>query len=282
MQTRIPLPTLNNDAFKDVMDYFEQIQKRKALAQQAEKELAQKEKQFGQTFEQGRTEFAENKALEREKMAELAKYHQQQLAKQSTLDPLRAELLRARIEQARSKGEEVKLSPQEKTQSMKLLEAGRSLKSVVERAHGIDALLEENPSLTGYKAGFKSLLNKPGKKVSELIEKSGNLQSAIGRLASQRGGAAVLKWAEKVKPSVWKDVESNKGMTKSIIEDTMNDFQEAKDEYESLTGKSYPIKMPKMKSTSASTGKMVKVRDKETGEVKEMTLEEAQKLMAGG
>lgn len=267
MQTRIPLPQLHNEAFSDALDYLEKIRERKQKGEQEKAKLAQDQKQFDV-----------NKTLEEMKLKELREYHQGSLAQQGKLDPLRMELLRARIEQARSKGEEVKLSPQERTQSMKLLEAGRSLKSVLEKAQGIDLLLQENPNLTGYKAGFKSMLNKPGGKVAQLIEKSGNLQSAIGRLASQRGGAQVLKWAEKVKPSVWKDVQSNLGMTSSILEDTGADFEEVKNEFEALTGKPFPIQMP----TGKKKGKKVKVKDNQTGEIHEMSEEEAKKLIEGG
>jgi hypothetical protein len=266
MQTRIPLPSSSHELFGDALDYLEKIRKRKSDLQQTQNEATEKKR-----------EFEINKALQQAGLNETHQFHQQSLAQGNQLKPLQMQLLQARIDAANKSGQEIKLSPQERAQSMKLIEQGRSIKSVLDRTHGIKKLLDENPDLTGYGTGFKALLGKPGGKVGEFIEKAGNLQSAIGRVASQRGGAAVLKWAEKVKPGVWKDTATNKGMVSSILQDSGSDFNEAKDEYEALTGKPFPIKMP-----TGGSGKKVKVKDNQTGEVHEMDEEEAKKLMEGG
>lgn len=252
----IPLPNPNNnEAFKDVMDYFETIKQRKAVQQQHQEKLLQEQKQFEETKKFEREKMMMQNQLEQAKLSELMNYHRSKLAKANETPPL---------------------SAQERSEAMKLLESGRSMKSILEKTQGIHKLLTDNPNASGWGAGFRNMLKKPGKETSQLIEKSGNLQAAIGRLGSQRGGAQVLKWAEKIKPDVWKDQESNLGMTSSIMEDTLSDFNEAKNEYEALTGKPYPIKMPEN-----GKGKKVKIRDNQTGKVMEVTEEEAKKLMEG-
>lgn len=214
MRTRIPLPDPNNDPFKDAFDYFEQIQKRKSLAQQSQNELAEKQREFGMT-----------NALDQQKLAEISGYHKAML-------------------DLKSNGGPNKLTAQEQNQAMKLLEAGRSIQSIASKGHKLKGILEKNPNLTGWGSGIKSLVGAAGDELGGFNETAGQVQAGIGRLASQRGGAQVLRWAEKVKPGAWKSVKTNQGMVDSMIDDAQSDYNEAKSEYEDLTGKPYPVKFP--------------------------------------
>ena len=230
----IPLPGSGGEGFGEGVDIFNKL----LQGPQKSQELQQKIQE----------------------MMETAKYHQgllgiqqQEQNRLGAESPLKMELLRARIEQAKNIQNNPKLSAQERTQAMKLLEAGRSIQGIATRGHKLSSLLEENPQLTGWIPGTKAAFNRPGEKLGEFIPTTAELQAGIGRLASQRGGAQVLKWAERVKPSAWKDVESNKGVVNSLLEDAKSDFEETKNEYESLTGQSYPIQFPQGNPTGTTT-----------------------------
>jgi hypothetical protein len=237
----IPLPKADNPQFKDVMDYLETIRQRKGKQAQFEQEQQRLQDQFGQT-----------KQLEMQKLAELAKYHQATLNQNESLNPLKVDLLKARIEALKNSGS--KLSPQEKTQSMKILESGRSLKSMVDKANKIDELLDTNPDLTGILQGASSSLNlSNNEKLAEFDQRTRKLQADMARYGSQRGGVQALKWAERSKPGVYRTHNYNKGMIKSIQEDAQSDYNELKQEYEDLTGKPYPISLSEMKIENSSS-----------------------------
>ncbi len=216
MRTRIPLPDPNNDPFKDAFDYFETIQKRKAAERESQNTLAEKQKEFAMTH-----------ALEQQKLSEISAYH------------------KAKLETMLNGGVK-KLTAQERNQAMKLLDAGRSLQSIGSKGSKLKNLLDEDKNLTGWVPGAKAWVGKGGEKLNEFTNTAGEAQAAMGRLASTRGGAQVLKWADRYKASNWKDHDANRGMVKGMYESAKSDYDEAKAEYEDLTGKPYPIKFPEV------------------------------------
>jgi hypothetical protein len=229
----IPLPGIDNDPFKDVMDYFETIQKRKALQQEAANTLAEKQKEFGITNQ-----------LEREKLAQV-----------NSLKPLQMELLRAKIAEIQNgQNGGKKLTAQERSQKMKLLEAGRAVQGLASRGNKLSSLLEENPNLTGWGPGVKTLLKKPGEKLGSFNSTAGGIQADIARLGGQRGGAQLIKWAKSIKPNEWNDVETNTGMVNSLLENAKSDYGDIKNEYEDLTGESYPIQFPERQTGNNPPG----------------------------
>lgn len=210
----IPLPGMSNEPFKDVMDYFEQIQQRKAQQQQ-----------FGQQLD-----------LDKQKLAQSGKF-----------DALKQQLLLAKIAAANRSGTNAgkTLSAQERSSAMKLLDAGRALQGMRNKSLKLKQLLKENPNLTGLGGGLKTLFGVPGESLGTFNETAGNLQADFGKLASRYGGAQVLKWAGKVKPGEWKDVDSNLGYVNSIYDNAGSDFEDIKNQYEDITGKPYPLQLPK-------------------------------------
>lgn len=229
MFDRIPLPNPNNyKMFDDVFDYLEQIRKRKAASASDAAKLAEDQRQFGVTSK-----------LDRDKLAELTKYHQGELAKDADLKPLRLELLKAQIEKAQHKGNE--LSPQERTQKMKLLESGRTSIGVIRKTDELEKILTENPHLTGVIPFIKNKFGHGGETLGNFTSQAAELQAMIAKLGGQRGGAQLVKWAEKMKPNEWKDVASNLGNVRGTREASKHDLADIADEYETITGEKFPL-----------------------------------------
>jgi len=239
----IPLPGNGNEAFKDVMDYFEEIQKRRAQQNQAQAKLKQDQEQFGITNQ-----------LDRDRLAEMANYHKNSLTNSGKFDALKAQLLQAKIIKALGKsGKE--LSAQERTEAMKLLSAARTIQGVDSKAEKLEKLLNENPDLTGWIPGAKGAIGKGGDKLGEFTSLTGDLQAAISRIASQRGGAQVLKFAGKIKPTEFKDSKTNLGHIKGIRDSNVSDWQDIADEYKAITGEELPLKMARSAHANHESGK---------------------------
>lgn len=239
----IPLPTGGNEAFKDVMDYFEEIQKRKAMQAKATQE----------------------NQMEQQKLNSLNEYRQSQLAQSAGMKPLQMELLRARIADLKNKKAEVKETPEEKAQrevdiytkkegakeGIKIKTSARNLKEMTDRALKLRKLIKENPGLTGWLPGLKASMNiSRNPKLGEFQQTATKLQADMGRYGSTRGGAQALKWAERAKPSNYKDTGFNLGMINSILEDANADYKELGKEHEDYTGKSLGIEFPNTSETT--------------------------------
>jgi hypothetical protein len=271
---------MDNKAFSDALDYIETIRSRKSREKNEASKLSQDQKQFETT-----------KELEREKLKELMNYHKAQLSNKNNLDPLKMELLKARIEAVKA-GKNQKESPEDRMQrevdtvekkedvkeGSKLKTAARTLQGVREKGLKLKKLLEENPGLTGWRQGGLAMLNlSQSEALAKFDQTARRLQADMARYGSQRGGAQALKWAERAKPSNFRGNKYNMGMIDSILEDTDSEHENMASEYQSRLGKEFPIK-----AFGQKKGKMVKIRDNQTGQVHEMSEEEAQKLMAGG
>lgn len=137
----------------------------------------------------------------------------------------------------------------------KLVTSGRELSSLVNRAKKIQDLLSENPGLTGWLQGGMASLNlSQSKKLAEFDQTTRKLQADMGRYGSVRGGAQVLKWAERAKPGTYKSTDYNLGMVKSILDDAKEDYVEMSREYKDRTGKDFPVEFPEIKSMGESNG----------------------------
>lgn len=106
-------------------------------------------------------------------------------------------------------------------------------------------LLNSDPGVSGNIAGARTSLHTG-------TENQGTFKGAtvplIGKLAkdiSSRGGAAVAGMAQAGKPGIWESHASNVGLVKNLIDESIKDFHNAKESYESMTGKEYPKKLPK-------------------------------------
>ncbi len=228
MQNRIPLPNPNNfKMFDDVFEYLKDIRNRQAIQQTA-----------GQKLEEDKRQFGISNALEQQKAGETANYHNQALA-----------LKMQELQQKVGNGGRI-LSPQERTQKMKLLESARGAMSIVNKTNELEEILTENPHLTGWVPHLMNAIGKGGEKLGRFTTTTGDLQALIGKLASQRGGAQIIKWAEKMKPSDWKDVVTNLGHVRGLRETTSQDFTDIADEYETITGEKFPLKLPPLQGNS--------------------------------
>lgn len=145
----------------------------------------------------------------------------------------------------------------------KLESSGYELNKLAARAIKIKNILEKNPDLTGWLPGMAFTTNmSKNPALAELVQTAAKLQADMAKYGSQRGGAAVLKWAEKAKPSVYKQTSFNLGMVNSIIEDAINDFDEAATEYKRRTGKKYPVKFPGMVQVEKPDGTISSISSK--------------------
>jgi hypothetical protein len=257
MQSRIPIAGVGNEAFKDVFDYLEEIQKRRSLSQSAAEKLAEEKRQFGMTNQ-----------LEQNKLAETEKYHQGTLAQNAGLKPLQMELLKAKILQAKSASNGKTLSPQERSEKMKLLTSARNLQGIYSKQIELKRLLEKNPTLTGWIPSLKNYFGKGGKQLGKFTSGAGELQALIARLGGQRGGAALVQWAKTIKPSEWKDIESNIGLIEGGMTTTEKDYDDIRNEFKYLTDEDLPMSLPKQQE------KMVEIED-ENGNKEKVTISEA-------
>lgn len=249
----IPLPGIDNPQFKDVMDYFEQLQKRKAQQQQFAEEQKRLKEQFGQT-----------KELENKKLEELIRFHQGTLNQNAQTKPLQMELLKARIEALKNPTKTVaKETPEERQQrevstakskkedelNLKKIEEYLSAGDIVNKyspnLETIHGLLTEDPWTTGNIAGVKNLAHMGGEHQGQFNAATLPLVGKLAKDISQRGGAVAAGMATAGKPSLWQSNATNLGLTKQLIEESLNTYNEAKKGYEELTGKSYPKKLPK-------------------------------------
>ena len=255
MQNRIPLPNPNNNKmFDDVFDYLEQIKKRKAESASQAAKLEEDKRQFGLT-----------NTLDREKMQELAKYHQGDLALRQHIAEMKA---------AGTDGEK-KLSSQERTQRMKLLESGRASIGIINKTNELEKILQDNPHLTGMIPYIKNKFGKGGETLGKFTSQAAELQAMIAKFAGQRGGAQLVKWAEKMKPNEWKDVASNLGNVRGTRESSKHDLSDIADEYETITGEKFPL------SATETSEPTVEIEDSK-GNKKTVTVSEARKLGVQG
>lgn len=99
-------------------------------------------------------------------------------------------------------------------------------------------LLKENPNLTGFWPGVAVATRRSSNpKLAAFQEKVTKLQAALGRLASQRGGAAVTNWAAGGKPHPGNAGKYNLGMIESGLQDLKREYANVNKEHKSLTGK---------------------------------------------
>lgn len=159
-------------------------------------------------------------------------------------------------------------------QGQKLTDQGKALLSTANKARELKDLLDKNPNLTGWGSGTANMLNMANSKdLGNFVETAKELQTALGRLAGSQGGSRVLKFAAGAKPSEFRDKDTNIGYIRGIVRNAKNDYNEAAKEYKEATGRDYPIKFPNIKF-----GDEITVRDKTTGEIREVTPEEAREM----
>lgn len=107
----------------------------------------------------------------------------------------------------------------------------------------IHNLLEKNESLTGNVAGLRNMLHLSNEEQGEFNAAALPLTGKLAKDISQRGGAVAANLAQMGKPGIWTSHAGNKGLTKQLISAAIQDFNEAKNNYEKATGKPYPHKL---------------------------------------
>lgn len=215
----IPLPGMDNPQFKDVMDYFD------TLKQAQDK----------------RNQYAQANSLEKQKLDELAKYHQQSLAQEGSLNPLKMELLRAKIESLKNGGGA--LSVQDKaTQKLNakrmddIEKQAGELSGHMSQAADASNILDKNNAATGYAPAFQNLIGKGSGETGALKDIFGNLQASLGKDFSSRGSVYGTKLAGNMKPSLLADYESNTGNLNQIHKDYYRRWKLMNDDYKRLSG----------------------------------------------
>jgi len=243
---RIPLPDVSNyKMFDDVFDYLETMRKNRGEELSRKNTLEQAQKHFEETkaFEREKMNL-ENK-LEHEKLSELSNYHGNNLAlKQKLAEMKAAELTGGK-----------KLSAQERTQRMKLLESGRNSIGIINKSNELEKILNENPNLTGFLPYLKNKFGQGGKALGNYTTKAAELQAQLTKLAGQRGGIQLVKWAKEMKPNEWKDVESNIGNVQGSRETATQDLADIADEYETITGEKFPLSATAMPQANGNVTK---------------------------
>lgn len=232
----IPLPGIDNPQFKDVMDYWEQIQKRKALQHQAAQELAQKDSQFGISND-----------LDRQKLAELAKFHNQSLAQGEALNPLKMELLRTKIESLKNSGQSVQDKYNQKLKDKRLDDIEKQANDLAANMNNaVDAtdILEKNPAATGYTPAMQNWVGKGSEETGALNDIFGGMQASLAKDYSSRGSVYGTKLAGNRKPSLKNDYEQNIGTLNQIHKDYFRRYKQMSEDYKRLSGgKDLPISL---------------------------------------
>jgi len=118
-------------------------------------------------------------------------------------------------------------------------------------------LLKKNPSLTGLgPESMRRLRLSKDPDLAAFQEKAGRLQAALGRLASQRGGAAVINWASSVKPHPGNTGKYNLGLINSAMKDLEREHRNINEEHKSIGGKGFKS----LSETSANADTVMMVR----------------------
>jgi hypothetical protein len=137
--------------------------------------------------------------------------------------------------------EEMKVNSKASTDIRK---SAREIKSMHDRALKLRKMIEENPNLTNIFQGAKAYTNiSNDPKLAEFIQTSRKLQADMARYGSSRGGAVALKWAERAKPSEFRNGKFNLGMINSIIEDSESDYGILNDEYSDMHKHGLSVKL---------------------------------------
>lgn len=192
-------------------------QREQQLAQQALADKLQNQYQMGEL------------GLSREKFNEEKK-----------LTPLKMDLLKAKIEQAlrekynRPNATQLKSKEGLQTQADSLFEALNKYKN-------LHNMLVKNPNLTGFKEGLASKIGfeiSPG--AAEFKNTSGELQAALARGLSARGGIQAFKAASTMKPDVGSQGNYNMSMIKAGIRNSLDHLDVINSHHRELTGQDLP------------------------------------------
>jgi hypothetical protein len=125
-----------------------------------------------------------------------------------------------------------------------LIAGGNLLNKYSQNAVALSNLLSKK-DVTGNIPALQNFLNLSGEDVGTFNENATPLVGSLAKDISQRGGAVVAKMAQAAKPQLSKSRAYNVGVLNSLHKQTYRSYQEAKQEYESITGKPYPIKLDK-------------------------------------
>lgn len=281
ISSRIPLPGSGNDAFKDVMDYFEQIQARKAQQQQAAAQLAQQSK-----YQQGelglrQQELAQQKAYQGQLAALEAKRFADEHAKNlietdpqafaklfsglgniqgqtpaqtsGSITPLQRMWMKKYmgISQTPEEKQQMDIQTAGGSETAKLqakknqdyLDAADVVNQYAPNIKTIHNLLEKDNYLTGNIAGLRNMAHLGNDDQGSFNAAALPLLGKLAKDISQRGGAVVARLATSGKPSLWNSPQTNKGLTDQLIQESINAYDQAKQNYEANTGKAYPKKL---------------------------------------
>lgn len=233
----IPLPGIDNPQFKDVMDYLEQLRQNK---------INQANLNAKQQLE--KSQFAQNKDLERQKMEELAKYHQQLLNQNQSLNPLKMELLKNKIESLKNgSNPSIQDKETEKLNAKRLDDIEKEsseLSSSMSNAVDASTILEKNHSATGYGAATKNYIGKGSQETGELNDIFGSMQANLAKDYGKRGSVYGTKLAGNRKPALKNDYEQNIGALNQIHKDYYRRYKLMEKDYKRLSGgKELPISL---------------------------------------
>lgn len=148
--------------------------------------------------------------------------------------------------------------------SKSIEDSTRSLGDTISSYEALLNLFEKNPNLTNPLNSFKknkfyNVSSDPD--LGTFTETAGNLQSALTKLFSARGGVGAAKLAGTLKPTDTNTVPFNIGMIKSGLRRVQNEHQLMKKDWESYNpGKTFPYENPEidkliMKADAIAKGK---------------------------
>lgn len=147
-------------------------------------------------------------------------------------------------------------------QSEKLRDSYHALRESYGMYKELERLLQKNPSLTGLGPNIQRKLKiSKDPDLAAFQGTAGKLQATLGRLASQRGGAAVINWTESVKPHSGNTGKFNMGLIKQGLKDLEREYKNIAEENKSIGGK--PFKPLSETYESSDVVKMIRPDGKE-------------------
>lgn len=136
-------------------------------------------------------------------------------------------------------------------------------------------LLSENPNMTGLWPFIKHKARQSNQPQGEFQSGAVNLQTKMTKQMSERGGAGAARIVAAGKPDIGQSLEFNQGALNQMFEGAIEDFNEAKKEWENLNpGVEFPYSIEDILSTKGNTkateGKKVKKYKMVNGELQEI------------
>lgn len=219
----IPLPNIDNFKFDDVFDYLETMRKRQALQQEAAQRLSQEKNQFDVK----------------------TNLEKQRIAQEGALNPLKMELLKARIEEARKNAAKPELSKLDEKRLADIESKAGDLRAKMANSADASAILEKNKNVTGNLPALQTWAGIGSGDAGALNDIFGSMQADLAKDYSGRGSVYGTKLAGNRKPNMRYGYNQNIGILNEIDKDYYRRYKQMQADYKRISGgEDLPIDIP--------------------------------------